>query len=307
MFREVGTKVAIAVAVVGIVTASAAATTSGWNARLPLTFVRGQWPQGVAVVATSLDGARTAQLRAQDLQEAKLTIWSVFTSTCETEVALVVDTTAGDFRLFADGRVGARDSVDLCFRARDGTTLTVRGVSVVVGIGSAEKELFKTDAGDNYFRDDVTLSPRGDLVAYVGYASTSPAEYFVDVVGAGGGVAHALATTLPALWRKEGLAWSPDGSRLAFWISPAEGVDSFEKRPSWLRGVREAIVVVDRAGRVLSRIPDAARPAWSPDGRRLAFDSARTGRRQIYVARWTGSGIRKVTHSSRGSWGVRWR
>lgn len=41
---------------------------------------------------------------------------------------------------------------------------------------------------------------------------------------------------------------------------------------------------------------DSADPAWSPDGTILAFSSAATGRREVYVVNADGTGRRQVTH-----------
>ena len=41
-----------------------------------------------------------------------------------------------------------------------------------------------------------------------------------------------------------------------------------------------------------------AEPAWSPDGRRIAFTSRRDGRSHIYVMRVTGTGARRLTSSA---------
>jgi TolB protein len=38
-------------------------------------------------------------------------------------------------------------------------------------------------------------------------------------------------------------------------------------------------------------------PAWSPEGRRIAFFSRRNGNTDIYVMNADGSGLRRVTHS----------
>ena len=47
--------------------------------------------------------------------------------------------------------------------------------------------------------------------------------------------------------------------------------------------------------RPLTRSPGLdTRPAWSPDGRRIAFTSNRDGRYQIYVMNADGSGQRRV-------------
>jgi TolB protein len=38
------------------------------------------------------------------------------------------------------------------------------------------------------------------------------------------------------------------------------------------------------------------RPAWSPDGRRIAFTSVRDGSHEIYVINADGSGLRRITN-----------
>ena len=39
-------------------------------------------------------------------------------------------------------------------------------------------------------------------------------------------------------------------------------------------------------------------PAWSPDGRRIAFHSDRDGDSEIYTMNSDGSGVMELTHSS---------
>jgi Tol biopolymer transport system component len=91
--------------------------------------------------------------------------------------------------------------------------------------------------------------------------------------------------------------WSPDGRRLAF---------------VRIRGGRADIHVVDADGSRLRRLAHAitfrpmgggpssgfgARPAWSPDGRRIAFMSNRDRTDDIFVVNADGSGLRNLTRS----------
>jgi|tagenome__1003787_1003787.scaffolds.fasta_scaffold20883379_1 Tol biopolymer transport system component len=100
-------------------------------------------------------------------------------------------------------------------------------------------------------------------------------------------------------------AWSPDGSRIAFVHMKQIGDDAGHGR----------IDVLDAAGgepRALSDAPvnvviDQA-PAWSPDGKEIAFSTSLNGRqspitqivtgRDLYVVEANGSGQRRLTQSS---------
>lgn len=83
--------------------------------------------------------------------------------------------------------------------------------------------------------------------------------------------------------RKEDLAWSPDGRRLAC---------SYYHRPG-----RIGIGILDEPGvefRVLTTVPVERAPSWSPDGRRLAFVhvtlSGTDGELDIHAMNADGSG-----------------
>jgi Tol biopolymer transport system component len=47
-------------------------------------------------------------------------------------------------------------------------------------------------------------------------------------------------------------------------------------------------------------------PAWSPDGRKVAFVSRRDGRREIYVVNADGSGLQRLTYSPKGEYAPVW-
>jgi Tol biopolymer transport system component len=91
--------------------------------------------------------------------------------------------------------------------------------------------------------------------------------------------------------------WSPDGRRLAF---------------VRVRGGRSDVYVLDVDGSGLRRLAHAiafrpmpgapssgfgANPAWSPDGRKIAFISNRDGNDDIFVVNADGSGLRNLTRS----------
>jgi hypothetical protein len=86
------------------------------------------------------------------------------------------------------------------------------------------------------------------------------------------------------------VAWSPDGSRLAF-------ADS-------------SIAVLDLATSSCVRLthdPTDASPTWSPDSQRLAFSSARDGNAEIYVIQADGTGLTRITRNPADDVTPSWR
>jgi Tol biopolymer transport system component len=125
--------------------------------------------------------------------------------------------------------------------------------------------------------------------------------------------------------RAKGAAWSPNGTRLAFYGSADQGGDgnfdiyvmnsdgtkrerltggpAREVQPAWSPDGRQIaygrdddiwIMSADGSDQHLA-IRNAAEPAWSPDGRRLAFGSLRRGRVQVYVRGLSGGVTQQLT------------
>src|SRR2546428_5765610 len=127
-------------------------------------------------------------------------------------------------------------------------------------------------------------------------------------------------------------AWSPDGRLIAFvargeehpdlYVMSADGTDQRRLtrdgvllrpgivQPAWLPGSR-AIAFVERIGRFeqqistintdgtgYRRFATGYAPAWSPDGRKVAFVVARHSDAQVYVANADGTAPLKLTPSS---------
>ena len=107
--------------------------------------------------------------------------------------------------------------------------------------------------------------------------------------------------------------WSPDGRRIAFTRlaerAPAPRSRKGKKRRPAPR-LRELWVM--RAGgghaRRLKKLRDpVSSPAWSPDGRSIAFAMGETGRRGLYTLRTTGRGLRQVASRAADPRAIDWQ
>lgn len=95
----------------------------------------------------------------------------------------------------------------------------------------------------------------------------------------------------------DGPAWSPDGSKIAFWSHRGGNLD---------------VYVMNADGSAVARLTtdpaDDLHPAWSPDGTRIAFTSFRSGRGSIYLMKPDGRGVMLLADGVAGeSHQVDWR
>lgn len=143
------------------------------------------------------------------------------------------------------------------------------------------------------------LSPDGKQIAFIENYSTGylpdGEEQVIHIVNSdGSGLVSLMETS--RLRNKDGLAWSPDGTKLAF----------AAEHWTYQHKSRTDIYVYDvRTSQFTNLTGDAHRevyrnsdPTWSPDGQRLAFISDRRdweSRAQIFVINADGSQPRQVT------------
>jgi Tol biopolymer transport system component len=94
-------------------------------------------------------------------------------------------------------------------------------------------------------------------------------------------------------------AWSPDGRQIVF----TRGFLRFSRSDQRYELTRSEIWRVSADGRNAGRLTRTRReiedffPAWSPDGRHIAFVSDRTGSRDIYVMDRNGRALRRLTRA----------
>jgi Tol biopolymer transport system component len=90
--------------------------------------------------------------------------------------------------------------------------------------------------------------------------------------------------------------WSPDGSQLVF-ISPCRARGDFYDNA--YKDSSLYLINADGTGeKALTTIPGADfDPAWSPDGKRIAFASSRDGRKEIYTLTLDSGAVTRITNS----------
>jgi len=96
--------------------------------------------------------------------------------------------------------------------------------------------------------------------------------------------------------------WSPDGERLVF-VSDRDGnreVYVMDLR-GWLAGDREASLT-----NISQHDAPDWQPAWSPDGRRIAFSSYRDDNWEIYVVNADGTALIRVTDHPESDFAPTW-
>jgi Tol biopolymer transport system component len=119
-----------------------------------------------------------------------------------------------------------------------------------------------------------SLSPDGETVYF---SSRQSGNFEIYSIAVDGGRAHRLTNGIGGLYAPE---LSPNGEKIVFtngnqgiWIMDANGDDPH--------------ALTDRGD---------VDPTWSPDGSMIAFASARTGDRQLFIMNADGSNVRQVTN-----------
>lgn len=132
-----------------------------------------------------------------------------------------------------------------------------------------------------------TFSPDGKLIAFVSdKTSTFPTLWLMNAADGSG--RHPLST--PGLLEEgvDTLAWSPDGSQLAFTLFNEPGPTQIALLPLVATG--------RQVGRMLTELPGGALdPSWAPDGSWLAFAGRDGFAMDIYAIQPDGSSVTRLT------------
>ena len=202
-----------------------------------------------------------------------------------------------------------------------------------------------TDNGASSYDEKPIWSPDGSKVAFVSdFTKTGHGEKNVFVMeAAASGDAINLATQISEFPTEgktiDDLAWSPDGSRIAFtrgnnsgddkvWVENADGTSVFpleiggggaKRHPTWspdstkiayavVKNAPEQIYVASSLGGIGPPLPNGVghEPNWSPDGSRIAFDtykSLSSSFVDLHIVNADGSGTPLiVTPSAQTEW-----
>jgi Tol biopolymer transport system component len=170
---------------------------------------------------------------------------------------------------------------------------TTRALESVNSDGSGLRTLVQCPAKDRFCAVfEPAWSPNGREIAYVLGDRVWPGLHLrlaLYVEDASGGGARRLAVCVTCGERDSSrLSWSPDGTRIAY------------GRPSGDRG-QESLWVVDAASGRTRRITSCPHPctdfdpAWSPDGRVIAFVRFAGRVSALYTVRPDGSGLSRIS------------
>jgi len=174
------------------------------------------------------------------------------------------------------------------------------GLFVMNADGSGQTRLTDYPAGSG----QPAWSPNGKRIAFVltdGYGNSE--IHVMNAAPLEGGTRGTNAVNLtdnPAA--DYGPAWSPDGTRIAFMSDRDGNVEIYVMNAAPLEGGTRGSNAVN----LTKNWANDSRPAWSPNGQRIAFASDRWGNSEIYVMNADGSNAMNLTDNAADDFQPAW-
>jgi TolB protein len=182
------------------------------------------------------------------------------------------------------------------------------------------------------------FSPDGSLIAFSNSVGGKPSGLWL--VNKDGTDPHKIYESTGNI---AGAVWAPNGKSIAFAMSSAEALETYEiyifdlealtvgpvtkghipnagGSVDWSPDGRSLLLFAGPAGdkniflfdivsghvRQLTNGGNNAAPVFSPDGRWVAFNSQRTGNAEIFIMKPDGSDVRQLTFDPEPDWQPRW-
>jgi Tol biopolymer transport system component len=139
---------------------------------------------------------------------------------------------------------------------------------------------------------DLSCAPDGKAAAYA-VANGVTGMSTISIVGAG------QTSGLPLPARVSGMAWSPDGQRIALTAFDARGVSGYSLM---LLDVASGAITTAATGEGL-----VGPPRWSPDGTTLLFDIGNPGPNQVCMLRVGDANPARITNRQLGAFNPEWK
>lgn len=153
-----------------------------------------------------------------------------------------------------------------------------------------------------FHRDDIAprWSPDGRSIAFVSDREGAPRLFVVAPDGTGLRRLLAASDTLGETLAEGPATWSPDSRRIAFEVTPASGGAQL-----WVTDA-----ATGARTRLATALRSATQPAWSPDGRFVAFTGLRPGdadsEADVYAVEVETGRLLRLTDAPGPDWLPRW-
>ena len=198
----------------------------------------------------------------------------------------------------ARGTVRRRLGLDWGSWSPDGARIVgTRGTAIGAGdvylleLASGKRTRLTSEEGNEWGAE---FTARGEI-SFITNAREAPYGHELWLMRADGSERRPLARTIRGhFWQ---VVWSPDGSRVA--LAAIFGDDDTSRLV--VLPAESRTVVIGPSDGVSGRFP-----AWSPDGRKIAFTRGRFPRGDVWVMNQDGSGRRRITHSRPIEYAVAW-